>query len=1488
MKKSWLLLVTSLVLTGCLFAGTYPTIYHLDLSSVTSTMSYTQKYDAFHTAVCVQGLVNRDAPRIFLTCQSGDDLWLGRLVEPDGLCENWPVYEVSGLDELIELFEDEIDGVILYDGDSADGVISTSLVATTAAAIENAIAVRKDYTPGSMYNYLVNDTSGPQFAVIEDLTDKFKSSGGYDRLVYDTSITVPYGGGALGNLKYLENTFTSPVTADKFRAEFVADDDLGSRVNRIGALGYEDIVAVSNRDFESDFTNWRTFAVGGSEAVFSISADAFSGTKAASLNVTDASSGDHGLDRDTAKLAVSYQDILKVSFAAKKISTGDTRLQLTVAEYDASGNYLSSYSDELFNPVTTGYDKFELKCSIKNSQTTQVNIGFRVTDSSGVKTTGNYLIDDVVAIANPLLTVSNNGFESDFTDWRYFAVSGAAANFTISTDSYSGSKAASIEVTTGGGDHGLDRDSSRLSVSAEDTLTISFASKKISGANSYVMLNVSEFDSSGTYLGNYTQELFAPSSSYDVYTHQHHIANSDTAYVNIAFRITDASLARIQGEYLIDDVQVNVESHPVLWDSTSVTVSSSSPDISGYGIANAFTGDDYSSKTIFQSGNDRLYTVEWSCSSDVTLYSVYFMLEHDNSATYDRAVNHFTLKADTVNSSKVWQTSVASTGSAKCDAYIWAVENYLSQGLCDPTTLSYTLDLWGCSSSISLKNQLSNLDYAIMKKGFCFELSPWGDEAPNDDTSQTVGTDLDTFKTIIDECNTQTGKTEMIKVCGFPNWDQKYTSEVGGSHDPVPTEWEFAELLSAYNAYMEGDALSLSYVSNCSFYNGLNPAVKARRHIQNPAPTYDDMVSRGLIDSNGNVVAGNYILMYMGDYDQASWTLYWLAGDRYDDSNRGNLACSWALTPNTSDRVSVAYEYMYRNKTDRDYFIAGDSGAGYLNPGLLHGTRAPSYYPSAVSIWQKHCKEYYRQWDYSITGWLLNGNAPTMTTTDAANYQCFSPDGIGMGIDTNTSYQFLSGNSPAITRSGPDNPDELSDMINYSSGVHFAWYRTILYSPTGLKTLQDSCASSGNNHQFLDAYTFYYLLRYYLGGNNNYRATWVNDTVPRVLANGDTYNATVTVRNDGWDTWSESNNYRLSYAIVPKGTEPDGSDYDANGRFYITGTVAPGESYDFSVSIDSPTTNGNYDIYIDMVRDGVTWFRSANNIEWRGDVIVATDQDDIDTDGDGFSDMQEIRRETLYWHPDDDPREEVVIGNNEYLTDGQYVVAADSESFVYMQGDGNLAVYKGSSPANNQGLIWSSDSSDTTDDYYLKMQNDGNLVIYRGVYPQNLGVLWTSYTSDATDTYYLTLTTDGVLKAYMGTVGSGEKVWASDDDKIVLFDGEYLEDNYYETSTKSKSFVKMQDDGNLVVYEGSSPYDIQGVIWNSDSAGTTDDYYLKMQDDGNLVIYKGTPPSGNNGVPWQSNTSGTTGDYYLTLSDSGILRIYNGTLRDNILIWDSK
>ncbi len=90
-----------------------------------------------------------------------------------------------------------------------------------------------------------------------------------------------------------------------------------------------------------------------------------------------------------------------------------------------------------------------------------------------------------------------------------------------------------------------------------------------------------------------------------------------------------------------------------------------------------------------------------------------------------------------------------STGSAKCDAYLWAKARYLDTGRANARCLGYWLDAFWLKHPGRMpwwENCLSNHDWIVRNRGFLFDLSNWGDESPQDDPGQPVGTDLETFR----------------------------------------------------------------------------------------------------------------------------------------------------------------------------------------------------------------------------------------------------------------------------------------------------------------------------------------------------------------------------------------------------------------------------------------------------------------------------------------------------------------------------------------------------------------------------------------------------------------------------------------------------------------------------------------------------------------------------------------------------------------------
>src|SRR3546814_174281 len=97
-------------------------------------------------------------------------------------------------------------------------------------------------------------------------------------------------------------------------------------------------------------------------------------------------------------------------------------------------------------------------------------------------------------------------------------------------------------------------------------------------------------------------------------------------------------------------------------------------------------------------------------------------------------------------------TTIPSTGSAKNDAYRWYMERYMKKGNFNARYGAYYIDQqWMKKPRATRLNHhtLTNHDVFVSRRGFFFDLSPWGDEPATDDLKQAPGTDLETLKSFL-------------------------------------------------------------------------------------------------------------------------------------------------------------------------------------------------------------------------------------------------------------------------------------------------------------------------------------------------------------------------------------------------------------------------------------------------------------------------------------------------------------------------------------------------------------------------------------------------------------------------------------------------------------------------------------------------------------------------------------------------------------------
>ena len=434
---------------------------------------------------------------------------------------------------------------------------------------------------------------------------------------------------------------------------------------------------------------------------------------------------------------------------------------------------------------------------------------------------------------------------------------------------------------------------------------------------------------------------------------------------------------------------------------------------------------------------------------------------------------------------KIPGTNLDTTGSAKNDAYWWMIEKYLKTKKVVLTEAGYYIDAyWLEHPNGAVQNHcLTNRDFVVARRGFFFDLSPWEDEAPNDDLNQPIGTDYQTFNAIMRAAYKGTAGKKMIRVAGFTPWDTKYTDHgaVGCKHGGVQTEWRHAEILSNYNGYLDADALGLGAMANASFYQHFP---LAKRYPQTK-PTLESLKKKGFLDKNKRPIDKTFVAIYSGDYDSAAWVCQSMP-TFWNDPERGSIPVSWAFNPNLADRFAPGFDYIRKTQTANDFFVSGDSGAGYVNPMSFVEPRRISGAPDGLDVWIKHCARYFRQWDISGIGFIIDGDAPSCDRKTLERLARYAPN--GMITHRGNVAGVVRNPFGGVTPFRPinfdiANPDQGKQIIlgdvRFDRGPQFNVYRTILWSPTQLKQLFDMVKSDserGARVEFVDLYTFWLLL----------------------------------------------------------------------------------------------------------------------------------------------------------------------------------------------------------------------------------------------------------------------------------------------------------------------------------------------------------------------------------------------------------------------------
>lgn len=412
-------------------------------------------------------------------------------------------------------------------------------------------------------------------------------------------------------------------------------------------------------------------------------------------------------------------------------------------------------------------------------------------------------------------------------------------------------------------------------------------------------------------------------------------------------------------------------------------------------------------------------------------------------------------------------TKIASTGSAKCDAYLWAMDKYMAR--CSTKYMLYMADGASCTADniIYQKDSCSkdpfgavNLvshDYGIARRAFFFDLSPVSSEAPCDDRNQKIGTDLKTMQRLFTRRYELAGGNFGCMV-GFPPWQLKYSKHNSwGSVADTTLESLFVQECTKYNMYLDVSCTQINTSIYCHY----------------PLRTSYSNGSKAVSEKFNNKTI--YIYYHLGDYDAAGWvTTHMLRA--YQDSSRGKIPLTWAINPGMSDRIPMAFDYFYSNLTAADTICASDSGVGYFSPqclfqddSLVDGRSMPDGNQKLIAA----SKPYFKKFDMDVVSFIIG----QMSNKAYATYNNFAPKG-SFHYDRAKPIAIYNGTPYVPTKNGVGNPGDYLNsakgMYDYLTttmkGTNFLATRTICWTPSELISLTKVFESFASQH--MPGYTF--------------------------------------------------------------------------------------------------------------------------------------------------------------------------------------------------------------------------------------------------------------------------------------------------------------------------------------------------------------------------------------------------------------------------------
>lgn len=360
----------------------------------------------------------------------------------------------------------------------------------------------------------------------------------------------------------------------------------------------------------------------------------------------------------------------------------------------------------------------------------------------------------------------------------------------------------------------------------------------------------------------------------------------------------------------------------------------------------------------------------------------------------------------------------------------------------------------------------------------------------------------------------------------------------------------------------------------------------------------------------GGVEPASYVLWFVGDYDASAW-LYQVTPVTWDHPGRGIVPFAWDFSGHLATRFPPFFNHALATRTERDFFIGADSGAGYANPSQMDD--------AARAIWASAGVQAARRLDSSAS-WILNPLDPV----DAKHLGAVTPfcgDGVLlMAPAGGVAVPSIVDHAPvvALDNLGGDSVAEMAASVlagipQAATQATFHSFREVLKASADIVDVSQQIVvgQPERKARFVDPYSFFYLARAAQGGANTHRASYRVVAWNSPAAVGKPAHVTLKVHNDGWETWNAAapNPYRVGANVSVSAPAPRTLPSDPAGypvRVSLAADVPPGGDAMVDLDLPAQAAEGGYIVQIDMVQEGVTWFETEGDIPLQRALVIAT------------------------------------------------------------------------------------------------------------------------------------------------------------------------------------------------------------------------------------------------------------------------------------------